>query len=144
MIERHGLCKTRTYTCWSNMKARCHNSNNPNYKYYGAKGITVCDEWRNSFNAFYRDMGECKDGMSIDRVYSDKGYFPENCRWLTRSENSMRKLNHSPVDGETMNTMTLSEILDELRYKQTPVISRQEMQEKILRDRHKKIYKMLS
>lgn len=78
----HGMTGTREYGTWQNMKNRCYNSNKPGYEYYGAVGITVCDEWKNSFEAFIRDMGKCPDGFEIDRKNGKLGYFPGNCRWV--------------------------------------------------------------
>lgn len=70
---------TRLYRIWKAMKTRCYNPNIPYFKYYGDKGITVCDEWRDSFQAFYEwSMANgYSDELTIDRIDSDKGYFPE-------------------------------------------------------------------
>jgi len=83
---QHGMSGTTTYSCWTNMIARCTNSNNPNYKHYGSRGISVCESWRNSFETFYKDMGEQPTGLSLDRINNDKGYSKENCRWATKFE----------------------------------------------------------
>jgi hypothetical protein len=63
------------------MKARCKNLNN---KYYGGKGIIVCDRWINSFTNFLDDMGKMPEGYSIDRIDSDGNYEPSNCRWADK------------------------------------------------------------
>ena len=84
----HGLRKTRLYHVWANMKDRCLNPNTPSYSYYGGRGITICDEWRDDFQAFY-DWAMAnghRDDLSIDRIDNDKGYNPDNCRWATHSE----------------------------------------------------------
>jgi hypothetical protein len=81
-----GRTKSREYKSWRAMKARCMNPNNPAYKNYGGRGITVFPEWVQSFEAFYRDMGERPEGKTLDRVNNDLGYFPNNCRWATPKE----------------------------------------------------------
>lgn len=85
----HGQWGTRLYRIWKKMKSRCHNPNDPDYqKYYGSRGITVCAEWRNSFQAFHDwAIGAgYADTLSLDRIDNDKGYSPENCRWATAKE----------------------------------------------------------
>ena len=86
----HGKYGTRAYWTWSTMKARCENPKNKKYHRYGSRGITVCHDWL-KFANFYRDMGDPPDGMSIDRIDNDKGYFLENCRWATQAEQGNNK-----------------------------------------------------
>ena len=79
---------SKTYNCWSNLKQRCNNPNNKDYKKYGGRGIKVCDRWLNSFENFLEDMGEAPEGMSIDRTNNDGNYEPNNCRWTTSETQS--------------------------------------------------------
>lgn len=96
----HGLCKTRLYRIWSNCKTRCLNPKSDNYKFYGGKGITICEEWLHSFQAFYDWAIEngYGDGLTIDRKDSDLGYTPQNCQWITQSENATRANNKRWAD----------------------------------------------
>lgn len=84
---RPGARGTREYRSWSGMMQRCFNPNNNHYPYYGGRGITVCDRWRNSFEAFLEDMGPRPKGTSIDRWPDKEGnYEPGNCRWATPAQ----------------------------------------------------------
>jgi hypothetical protein len=84
----HDLTNTRLYTIWTNMKQRCYNQNVKCYKYYGGRGITICDEWLHDFKAFYEwamSHGYADD-LSIDRIDNDGNYELGNCRWATAKE----------------------------------------------------------
>lgn len=78
---------TSAYAVWKDLLRRCYNPNATNYERYGGRGITVCDSWRESFENFYRDMGDAPKGLQLDRMDNSAGYSPENCRWITRLEN---------------------------------------------------------
>ena len=84
--KTHGLRRTPTYEIWATAKQRCFNPNNQRYRLYGARGITMCERWRNSFQAFYEDMGPRPEGMSLDRINNDGNYEPGNCRWATQQQ----------------------------------------------------------
>lgn len=99
-LVTHGMRQTKIYTIWRGMRSRCQNPNVAAYPNYGGRGITVCPAWQ-SFENFYRDMGDPPAGFSLDRVNNDLGYSPENCRWATRKEQSrnQRGLRLLTIDG---------------------------------------------
>ena len=83
----HGLWRVPEYNTWAGMLARCYNANEVAYVNYGGRGIAVCDRWRNSFEAFYEDMGPRPSPQhSIDRIDNDGNYEPANCQWATRTQ----------------------------------------------------------
>lgn len=85
-FTKHGKRKDPIYAVWNMMVQRCHLPSNQYYKYYGARGITVCDSWR-KFENFYADMGDAPfKRATLDRIDNDKGYSKENCRWVTHEE----------------------------------------------------------
>lgn len=84
--KKHGQTATPTWNSWYAMQRRCHEIANPAYERYGGRGITVCDRWRDSFEAFLTDMGERPLGKTLDRIDPDGNYEPGNCRWATPLE----------------------------------------------------------
>ena len=80
---------TRVYQTWVGLKHRCRNPNHPKFARYGGRGITVCDEWANSFDAFYSHVGEPPTAKhTLDRIDNNRGYEPGNVRWATRKQQS--------------------------------------------------------
>lgn len=79
------------YRSWQAMLGRCNDPKMPSYKRYGARGVTVCQRWAESFNDFVADMGERPKGHTLDRIDNAKGYEPGNCRWATHKEQQRNK-----------------------------------------------------
>lgn len=106
----HGQSYTRLYTTWIGMKQRCYYTKHKHFQDYGGRGITVCDEWKNDFEAFYEwAMGNgYSDTLTIDRIDVNGCYSPTNCRWVTyKTQNSNTRANRLlTLNGETH---TLSE-----------------------------------
>lgn len=90
-VTKHGLRRSKEYKAWVNAKNRCTNPNVHNFARYGGRGITMCAEWVSSFTAFYRDMGPCPRGMTLDRKDNDSGYNKENCRWVSTTEQARNR-----------------------------------------------------
>lgn len=92
---KHCKRKTRLYGIWQSMKTRCNNKNHKYFKNYGGKGINVCKEWTDDFQAFYdwAMSNGYADGLSIDRIDSKGNYEPSNCRWATPMEQTRNRSN---------------------------------------------------
>ena len=103
-VEKHGLVDHPLHTIWCGMKERCQNPNADNYEWYGARGITVCQEWQ-QFRPFYEwaISNGWEHGLSLDRINVDKPYEPDNCRFITMKQQFRNRRSNVPitVDGET-------------------------------------------
>lgn len=92
-VSTHGMSKTKLYRRWKDMRRRCNNPNRKGYKNYGGRGIKVCEEWEEDFMNFYNwsmENGYLEE-LEIDRIDNDGNYEPNNCRWITRKEQSNNK-----------------------------------------------------
>jgi hypothetical protein len=119
----HGMSRTKIYQCWQDMWARCRNPNDTSYENYGGRGIKVCERWE-TFENFLADMGSTyTNGLELDRVDNDVDYKPENCRWVTHSQNNRNKRNNYLVtyEGETC---TMAEWSDRLGIKRNTLEAR--------------------
>lgn len=109
--EIHNQKGARLYQTWTDMKQRCINPNHKSFKNYGGRGISVCDSWLNSFTAFQKWALEngYKNNLQIDRINNDQGYYPNNCKWSTHSENASntRRNRFVEIDGQIL---TLSQV----------------------------------
>jgi hypothetical protein len=100
---KHGQHQSPTYKSWQMMLDRCRNPKNPAYKYYGSRGIQVCERWL-TFDNFFADMGHRPEGKTINRIKNDGNYEPDNCNWATRSEQmeNTRQNRLLTIDGEAL------------------------------------------
>lgn len=111
--KTHGGSYTKLYKQWTAMKGRCQNPNDKQFHLYGGRGIFVCKEWSDSFEAFALYVGEKPPGMSLDRINNNDGYYPGNVRWATASQqlSNTRRSVRLTCRGKTM---SMREWADEL------------------------------
>ena len=96
----HGMTHHPAFGVWRSMKQRFMDPNHPAYYNYGGRGITVCQEWAESFERFWEDMGPTyQKGLELDRINNEEGYYPGNCRWVSRKINSRNKRDSRLVDS---------------------------------------------
>ena len=93
-VKREG---THTYRSWKSMHVRCYDASHENFKYYGGRGISVCDRWHVFVN-FYEDMGARPKGTTQDRINPDGNYEPSNCRWATSKEQAINRKSTVLID----------------------------------------------
>jgi hypothetical protein len=117
------MSRPQDYGIWCGMKARCYNPNVKDYRYYGARGITVCERWRDSFAAFASDMGPRPEGFALDRIDNDGPYSPDNCRWADAKQQARNKRNNVVIviNG---NSKTVSEWVELTGLKAQTIYSR--------------------
>lgn len=108
-LRTHGMARHPSYESWKYMKSRCSNLDDTGYYLYGARGVTVCDQWQ-TFEGFWGDMGSTwQKGLSIDRIDSDGNYDPSNCKWSTPKEQANNRRTNRLVTMPDGRRMTISE-----------------------------------
>jgi len=101
--EKHGDKGTRLYNIWTNMKARCTRKSHPQYHYYGDRGITVCNDWTKYTNfKAWAETNSYTSQLTIDRQDNNKGYEPNNCRWVSHKVQNNNKRNNVIIDDTTL------------------------------------------
>ena len=104
MKRTHGMSQAKSglYRVWGNIVQRCTNPNNPAYHNYGGRGVTLCARWR-EFENFLVDLVEQPEGMTLDRIDNDRGYEPNNVRWVTKADNTRntRRCVMVEINGES-------------------------------------------
>ena len=110
--KTHGMADSRPYIIWRNMIHRCQNEKDKDYRNYGGRGITVCQNWVSSFDSFWKDMqATYSEKLTLDRVNNELGYSKENCRWATMKQqcrNTRKAITVWTPDGD-MNLTSAAE-----------------------------------
>lgn len=101
---KHGMSESKLYAVWRSLKQRCNNSRHKFYDQYGGRGITVCDEWLNDFKSFFDwamangyDENAPKWQCTLDRIDNNKGYSPDNCRWVDQKTQCNNRSHSGPL-----------------------------------------------
>lgn len=104
IYELHGDTGTRLHRIWKGMKCRCNLNTHPTYKTYGARGISVCSEWNNSYSAFreWSLSNGYSERLELDRIDVNGNYCPENCRWVSHHEQTLNRRDtlYIEIEGE--------------------------------------------
>ncbi len=112
--HKHKQSGTRLYNIWLGMKGRCYNPNDPVYKNWGGRGITICDDWKNDFSCFYNWAinNGYMENLTIDRIDNDGNYEPDNCRWASQKQQSSNRRSNIniKIGNETKTLMEWCEI----------------------------------
>lgn len=123
----HKMTNTRLYRLWLGIKKRCYNKNQPEYKNYGAKGIKMCDEWKNDFISFCSwsyehgfDEKLSRWECSIDRIDTLKDYSPQNCRWVDIHKQANNKTNNHLLTFQN-STLTLTQWSKKIKISQSTI-----------------------
>jgi hypothetical protein len=121
----HGLRQHKFYSVWKGIISRCYKPKNTNYHNYGGRGINVCSEWRDTPEIFlgWLEQNGYRKGLEVDRIDNNKGYSPENCRWVTAKESSLNRRNNRFLAFQEK-IQTVSEWADELGINKTTITHR--------------------
>lgn len=126
----HHMTNTRLFNVWQNIKRRCYTKTNPSYKYYGACGVKICDEWRYSFQKFYDwaikngyDENAPKGQCTLDRIDTKGNYEPSNCRWVSMKEQNLNRKANKIIEYNGKN-QTLKEWSIELKINYSTLLHR--------------------
>lgn len=114
---------TNAYYAWRNMVRRCLNPSCREYKNYGGRGITVCDEWVRNYDKFFEDMGAPEGRLTLERIDNSKGYFKDNCAWVTYGEQSVNKRTNRFIEIDGVK-MTIAHWADSVGLHRTTVYKR--------------------
>lgn len=121
---QHGMCNSGLYRTWAAMKSRCTDINQPAYKDYGGRGITVCPEWLENFESFKNDMeSSYQEGLTLDRKNNNEGYCKNNCRWATRKEQQRNRRNNVWINTP-LGRMVASEAAERFRLSRNVIYQR--------------------
>jgi hypothetical protein len=103
----------KEYNIWKSAKARCHTPTSKDYGRYGSRGISMCKEWRDSYEVFLRDIGPKPEGYTLDRIDNNGNYEPGNVKWASRKEQSHNRNNNNNIEynGETHNLTEWARII---------------------------------
>lgn len=105
---KHGYSNDKMYIKWSGMVERCTNPNAKNYERYGGRGISVCEDWRNHPESFieWAYSNGYEEGLTLERINNDEGYYPENCKWAThREQQSNTRRNHNVTRNDVTHSI---------------------------------------
>lgn len=120
----HGMTSHRAFHTWSAMKSRCGNPNDKDWRNYGARGISVCERWQQSFDAFWEDMGfSYKDGLTIERKDNSGNYHKDNCKWATVREQSNNRRTNVYLDTPA-GRLTIAQAAREFGVKEVTLAAR--------------------
>jgi hypothetical protein len=108
----HGNSTHPLYKTWYQIMKRCYDKNHKDYKYYGERGITACDSWKDNAKNFFNDMGDKPENTTLDRIDNNKGYSKENCRWVSSGIQGSNKRNNKNfiINGKKIHLSEISRV----------------------------------